>query len=183
MLQLSPYHLIQKCRHAIQYYSLTLDLHNYISLSSTPAVLEGYRTLLAPWTLLQATNVHLFDRYHYSHVVCVGSTTARVSNMTESAQPHISTSVGRSLFFYTHPLHWSSTPFNILSGDCLSLTNFAKWYVCSRFPPVGGPCEHVPVYTPCLHVRSDCAGLVGTFKLLFLSQRFCWVSCLSYPFL
>ena len=30
---------------------------------------------------------------------CVGYTTARVSHMTESAQPHISTSVGRSLVF------------------------------------------------------------------------------------
>ena len=30
------------------------------------------------------------------------NTTARVSNMTESAQPHISTSVGRSLFLYIH---------------------------------------------------------------------------------
>ena len=59
---------------------------------------------------LEAVNWHctLLERCHYCHVHGVGSTTASVSNMTESAQPHISTSAWRSLFLYIHytdPIH------------------------------------------------------------------------------
>ena len=59
---------------------------------------------------LEAVNWHctLLERCHYCHVHGVGKTTARVSSMTESAQPHISTSAWRSLFLYVHytdPIH------------------------------------------------------------------------------
>ena len=70
-------------------------------------IFEGYRTLIAPLrtlrTLLEAINLALYPPCKVPLQSCgVGNTTARVSNMTESAQPHISTSVWRSLFFYVH---------------------------------------------------------------------------------
>ena len=43
-----------------------------------------------------------FWNYENCTVPSLKNTTARVSNMTESAQPHIGTSVGRSLFLYIH---------------------------------------------------------------------------------
>ena len=82
---------------------------------------EGHRALPAPLgALFEAINMALYPpscslktlleavTWHctlleITTIVCgVGNTTARVSNMTESAQPHISTSVGKSPFFYTH---------------------------------------------------------------------------------
>ena len=48
----------------------------------------------------------LLERYHYirTHVVHVGNATAYKSglNMTETAQPHINTSIWRSLILYVH---------------------------------------------------------------------------------
>ena len=52
---------------------------------------------------LEAVNWHctLLERCHYCHVHGVGSTTARVSNMTESAQPHTSVLVLGGLYSST----------------------------------------------------------------------------------
>ena len=74
-----------------------------------------------PWGYKPGTVPSLKGTYVPLEWCGVSNTTARVSNMTESAQPHISTSVWRSLFLYIQYIRTSMrliqcTLLKLLSG-------------------------------------------------------------------